>query len=72
MCKFSLGFFDLFLKAWSNLRDSSFSVEKRTSGKAKFLFSERFLQDLTKFLFREEDWALGNYSMWFWDFPNIS
>ena len=45
---FSLGFFDLFLKAWSNLRDSSFYVEKRTSGKVKFHFCERFLQRIDK------------------------
>ena len=65
MCKFSFGFFDLFLKAWGNLRDSIFYVEKHTSGKVKFHFFERFL-------FREKDWALGSYSMWFWDFLDIS
>ena len=71
MCEFSLSFFDLFLKAWSNLRDSSFYVEKRTSGKVKFYFFERFLQELAKFLFREKDWTLGSCSMWFWDFPDV-
>ena len=27
---------------------------------------------MTRFSFREEDWALGNNSMKFWDFSNIS
>ena len=48
---FSLGFFDLFLKAWSNLRDSSFYVEKRTRAlgwvKSKEItFEEIFLQNI--------------------------
>ena len=32
----------------------------------------RFLLVLTEFSFREEDWALYNYTMKFWDFSAIS
>ena len=45
--------------------NSSFHVKKRTTGKVPVLFFRKFLLILTKFLFREEDWALGNYSIKF-------
>ena len=35
------------------------------------LFFRSFLLILTKFLFWQEDWALGYHSMKFWDFPEI-
>ena len=45
--------------------------EKRTMGTVHFLSFMRFLLVLTEFSFQERDWALGNYSMKFWDFPDI-
>ena len=51
--------------------DCSFHVKWRTTGKVQFLFF-RFLPVLTKFSFLEEDWPLGNNSMNFRDFPDIS
>ena len=36
------------------------------------LFLKRSSLVLKKFPFREEEWALGNNSMKFWDFPDIS
>ena len=39
-------------------------------GKTQFLFFRIFLLVLTKFLFCEEEWALVNNSMKFWDFPD--
>ena len=38
--------------------------------KFSFCFFRRFLLTLTKF--RKGDWALGNNSIKFWDFPDIS
>ena len=38
----------------------------------KSLFFRRFSLVLTKFSFKEEIWALGNYSMKLWDIPDIS
>ena len=52
-------------------KNSSFHVKLRTTGKVQFLFLKRLLLVLTKFSFREEDWALGNNSIKFWDFPDI-
>ena len=40
-------------------------------GKVQFLFFRRLLLVLTKASFREQDWALGNNSTKFWDFPDI-
>ena len=40
--------------------------------RVNFLFFREFLLVLTKLSFREEDWALGNNSMKFWDLPDIS
>ena len=51
---------------------SNFHVKQRTTGKVQFLFFSSFLLVLTKFLFWEEDWALGYNSMKFRDFPDIS
>ena len=45
--------------------NSSFHVEKRTTGKVEFLFSKSFLQVLTKFSFWLGGWALGYHSMGF-------
>ena len=42
-----------------NLRQTSFRVKQRTTGKVQFLFVRSFLLVLTQFLFWEEDWALG-------------
>ena len=50
---------------------SSFHVRQRTTGKVQFLFLRRFLLVLTKFLFWEDDWALGYNSTNFWHFHNI-
>ena len=52
--------------------NSSSHVKRRTTGKVKFLFFSRFLIVLTRFPFREGDQTLGNNSMKFWDFPDIS
>ena len=40
--------------------------------KVQFQFLNSFLLVLTKFLFLEEDWALGYNSMKIWDLLNIS
>ena len=53
---------------------SSFHVKYWTTGKFQFQFFGSLLLVLTKFLFREKDWALGYNSMKFWDFrvfPNF-
>ena len=52
--------------------NSSFHVKYHTTGNVQFLFFRRFLLVQTKFSFREEDSALGNNSMKFRDFPDIS
>ena len=52
--------------------NSSFHVKQRTTGTVQFLFFSSFLLLLTKFLFWEEDWALGYNSMKFRHFPDIS
>ena len=53
-------------------RNSSFYVKQRTTLKVKFPFSRSFVLVLTKFSFWKEDWALGNNSIKFKDFPDIS
>ena len=49
-----------------------FHVKELTTGKLQFLFFKIFLLVLTKFSFREEDLAPGDYLMKFRDFPDIS
>ena len=39
--------------------------------KFNFCFSWDFYLEHTSYSFREEDWALGIYSVKFWDFPDI-
>ena len=46
-------------------KNSGFHVKLITMGKAQFPFWSSLLLVLTKFCFREEDWALGYYSMKF-------
>ena len=41
-------------------------------GKVQFIFFSSFLLVLRKFLFWEEDWAVGNNSISFLDFSDIS
>ena len=53
-------------------RQSFTKYLRQTHGKVQFLFLVRFLQVLTKCLFRVEDWALGNNCTKFWDFTDIS
>ena len=50
--------------------NSSFELKQRTVEKVEFLFFRIFL--LKKSSFREENWVLGNNSMKFWDFSDIS
>ena len=52
--------------------NSSFHVKQRTTGKVQFLFFSSFLLVSTKFSFWEEYWALGNNSIKFRNFPDIS
>ena len=49
-----------------------FSCDMVHYGKVEFLFFRRFLLVLTKFSFCMEELALGNNSMKFWDFPDMS
>ena len=51
---------------------SSFHVKHRTTRKFLFSFFNSFLLVLTKYLFWEEEWALGYNSVKFWDFPDLS
>ena len=45
-------------------KNSSFHLKERTTAKISFLLFSSFLLLSTKFLFWEEDWALGyNYVM---------
>ena len=64
----------IFQKIWSIGFWTKFSTLKdlMTSLKVKYLFFRRLLLILSKFWFPEEDQALGNNSMKFWDFLDIS
>ena len=49
-----------------------FYVKQCTAGKVQFLCFSNFFGVLTKFTFREGNWALAYNFMTSWDFPNIS
>ena len=51
---------------------SSFHEKQCTPGKVNFYFSRIFLTLLTKFLYLQEEWALGYHSMKLRHFSDIS
>ena len=53
-------------------KNSSFHLKERTTAKISFLLFSSFLLLSTKFLFWEEDWALGYNYMMFRDFADLS